>query len=267
MRKGLRHSSYKFPHAGRAVYLYIKSSANKSKAVHPINTNTQAMKKVIQFGENVEGYNIPVLNEREIRAAAGLLFLVIFISLILILDSNNFVPAKYAVTLFLSDFIVRVYINPRYSPTLIIGRLIVRRQTPEYVGAKQKKFGWKVGIALSGIMFIFLVVINSYSLITGFVCLFCLIFLFFESAFGICLACNFYALFFKEKAQYCPGEVCELKDRQEIQKTTGAQIWVILGFVAYAALLISVFNGYYSRAPHDLFGIFGKQKVQQSAKR
>jgi hypothetical protein len=30
--------------------------------------------KVIQFGEDVEGYNVPVLNEREIRASAGILF-------------------------------------------------------------------------------------------------------------------------------------------------------------------------------------------------
>ncbi|MFQ6677295.1 MAG: hypothetical protein ACE5D0_03150 [Fidelibacterota bacterium] len=39
------------------------------------------MKKIVQFGEKVEGYNIPVLNEREIRAAAGLLFLLMFITI------------------------------------------------------------------------------------------------------------------------------------------------------------------------------------------
>ncbi len=33
------------------------------------------MSKTIQFGEIVEGYNIPVLNEREVRASAGILFL------------------------------------------------------------------------------------------------------------------------------------------------------------------------------------------------
>ena len=42
------------------------------------------MSKLIQFGENVEGYNIPVLNEREIRAAAGILFLATFISLMVL---------------------------------------------------------------------------------------------------------------------------------------------------------------------------------------
>ena len=36
------------------------------------------MKRVKQFGETIEGYNIPVLNEREIRASAGILYLVMF---------------------------------------------------------------------------------------------------------------------------------------------------------------------------------------------
>ena len=213
------------------------------------------MKKVIQFGEDVEGYDIPVLNEREIRAAAGILFLVIFFSLILILFSNNFVPAKYAVTLFMTDFIVRVFVSPRFSPTLIIGRLIVSSQNPEYVGAKQKKFAWIIGVILSGIMFIFLVVVNAYSPITGIICLMCLIFLYFESVFGICLACKFYSFLFREKAQYCPGEVCDVKSKQDIQKTSAAQLLVVLAFIVYAVLAVSLFKDYYSRKPYDLFGI------------
>lgn len=213
------------------------------------------MKKVIQFGENVEGYDIPVLNEREIRAAAGILFLVIFFALILILFNNDFMLAKYSITLFLTDFIVRVFISPRFSPTLIIGRLIVRNQNPEYVGAKQKKFAWIIGIALSGIMFIFMVLVNAYSPITGIICLMCLIFLFFESAFGICLACRFYAFIFREKAQYCPGEVCDVKAKQDIQKTSPAQVLIVFAFIGYLILMITLFNGFYGRKPYDLFGI------------
>jgi len=84
------------------------------------------MSKIIQFGENVEGYNIPVLNEREIRASAGILFLATFISLMFILFKNNFLPIKYVLTIFLSDFLIRVFVNPKFSPSLIIGLLIVR---------------------------------------------------------------------------------------------------------------------------------------------
>jgi hypothetical protein len=221
------------------------------------------MKKVIQFGETVEGYNIPVLNEREIRAAAGILFVVIFLSLMLILFNNDFLLAKYSITIFLTDFIIRVFINPKYSPSLIIGRLIVRNQVPEYVGAKQKKFAWTVGVALSGIMFIFMVVVNSYSPITGIVCLMCLIFLFFESAFGICLACKVYKIVYDEKAQYCPGEVCDVKSRQNIQKTSAAQLLIILGFIAYVTLAAFLFNDQLSKKPHDLFGIYGNAQAKK----
>jgi hypothetical protein len=162
------------------------------------------MKKFIQFGEQVEGYNIPVLNEREIRAAAGILFLVIFFSFMLIMFNSDFLLAKYSITLFLTDFLIRVFISPRYAPSLIIGRLIVNKQTPEYVGAKQKKFAWVIGVFLSGTMFIFMVVVNSYSPITGLICLMCMIFLFFESAFGICLACKAYGVFLRKKHNTAP---------------------------------------------------------------
>jgi hypothetical protein len=211
------------------------------------------MRKTIQFGEDVPGYPIRVLNEREIRAAAGLLFLATFLSLMLILFTGNFVPVKYVVTIFLSDFLIRVFVNPRYAPTLILGRLIVGRQTPEYVGARQKRFAWIIGVVLSTMMFVFLVVVNAYSPITGITCLVCLLFLFFESAFGICLGCMFYPLFFRDKVQYCPGEVCERRMRQPIQKTTGGQVLVVVGFVIVVGVLGVWFNGYFSRVPHALF--------------
>jgi hypothetical protein len=219
-----------------------------------IKQNNMEMNKTIQFGEHVEGYAIPVLNEREIRASAGLLFLATFISLMLILFKNNFLPIKYVSTFFLTDFIIRVMINPKFSPSLIIGRLIVRNQVPEYVGAQQKKFAWVIGLFLSALMFTFLVIVNAYSPITGIGCLICLIFLFFESAFGICLGCKFYSLFYKEKAQYCPGEVCDTKSKQDIQKTSGVQLFIVLVFALYIILASSLFNGYYSRQPHNLFG-------------
>ena len=155
------------------------------------------MNRIIKFGEDVEGYNIPVLNEREIRAAAGILFLIMFTSILVVILKGDFLMLKYAITMFLTDIVILVFVNPKFSPSLIIGRLIVRNQVPEYVGARQKKFAWKIGIALAMIMFVLIVVVNSYSPITGLICFICLIFLFFESAFGICLGCKFYPLLYK----------------------------------------------------------------------
>jgi hypothetical protein len=159
------------------------------------------------------------------------------------------------ITVFLTDFIIRVFINPRFSPSLIISRWIVSNQVPEYVGAKQKQFAWIIGVALATLMFVFMVLVNSYSPITGIICLICLVFLFFESAFGICLGCKFYSMVYKEKAQYCPGEVCEAGARHQIQKISGAQLMVIFGFAVFIAITVYLFNETFSVQPFDLFGI------------
>ncbi len=107
------------------------------------------MHTTFQFGEDVPGYTIRVLNEREIRAAAGILFLGTFLGLMFIAFKGDFTAIRYVLIVFLADFIIRVFVNPRFAPTLVLGRLIVGRQTPEYVGARQKKFAWVVGLILS----------------------------------------------------------------------------------------------------------------------
>jgi hypothetical protein len=213
------------------------------------------MKKIIKFGEDVDGYNVAVLNEREIRAAAGILFVMMFISILLAALKGDFLLLKYATVIFLTDILIRVLVNPKFSPTLILGRLIVRNQVPEYVGAPQKKFAWIIGIVLASTMFILMVLVNSFSPITGIICLICLVFLFFETSFGICLGCKFYPLFFKDKVQYCPGEVCDVKSRQPIQKTSGLQMLIVFGFIVYIAVTVFLFHDNFKEKPFDLFGI------------
>lgn len=162
----------------------------------------------IKFGENIEGYSVPVLNEREIRASAGILFVLMFLSLMFVAFRNDFLLIKYVICFFLSDLLIRVFLTPRFSPFMIIGRLIVSRQTPEYVSAAPKKFAWKIGIAVASSMFFMLIVLNSPSIFTTFGCFLCLTFLFFESAFGICLGCLVYGWFYKKELQDCGGGIC-----------------------------------------------------------
>ncbi len=212
------------------------------------------MADVLKFGEDVAGYDIPVLNEREIRAASGLLFVMMFISILTAIMNSDFTLLKYSITIFLADISIRVLINPRFAPFLIIGRLIVRNQTPEYVGAQPKKFAWVIGLVLAATMFSLQVVMNTFSPITGVICLICLVFLFFETAFGICLGCKFYSLVYRKKAQYCPGEICDVKDKQDIQGTSKFQLLMIVALVAYVVLAAYFFDGNFSEPPHDLFG-------------
>ena len=211
------------------------------------------MKKGKQFGETVEGYNLPVLNEREIRASAGILYFFMFLAWMLVIFKENFFLIKFVNTFFLLDFIIRLLISPKYSPSLIIGRLFVGKQTPEYVSAAPKKFAWTIGLVLATIIFLLLVVMNSTSFITGIICQICLIFLFFEAVFGICLGCKFYPLFHKEKTQYCPGEICDVKAKQEIQKISLPQISVVIGFFAFVITTAILFNDRFSAKPIDLW--------------
>ena len=209
----------------------------------------------MQFGETVQGYDIPVLNEREIRASAGILFLVMFTSLLLIIMKENFLLIKYVIVFFLADFILRVFVSPRLSPTLIIGRWIVHWQNPEYVGAAQKKFAWMIGLSLAALMFVLMVLVNSYSIITGLSCLACLIFLFFESAFGICLGCLVYGKLFKAKAQYCAGEICNAKVKQDIQRISLPQLSMVVGFAVLIVVTAFLFNDQFSEKPTELWAM------------
>jgi len=95
--------------------------------------------------------------------------------------------------------------------------------------------------------------LNSTSIITGIICQICLIFLFFEAVFGICLGCKFYPLFHKEKTQYCPGDICEVKIKQEIQKTSLLQKGVVIGFFVFVIAITILFNDRFSANPTDLF--------------
>ena len=196
------------------------------------------MKNIFYFGEKVSNYSVRVLNEREARAAAGLLFFFSMFSLLNVLLIGNFYPLKIFVLVFVFDFIIRLFINPKYAPSMILGRLAVSNQTPEYTGAVQKKFAWSIGLVLAVFMLVTVVFPLFSSAITCWVCVICVLFLFFETAFGICLGCKLYNLFNKEKAQLCPGGVCEIKKKEEIQKLSVAQIIISVLFAVLVLALI-----------------------------
>ena len=195
------------------------------------------MSKLFQFGEKIKGFDVNVLNEREIRAGAGILFLFAIISFMQVLLLGNFNPIKLFIVAFLIDFIIRLFVNPKFSPSLILGRLFVNNQTPEYVGAPQKRFAWVIGLVLVAYMFIALVIFSTVGPINLVVCLACLIFLFFESVFGICLGCLVYPWFNKEKAMLCAGGVCKPTKKEKIQLVSIAQIIIIVMFLV---LILSV---------------------------
>jgi len=179
-------------------------------------------KDFFKYGEEVAGYDVRVINEREARAAAGILFAFGLLSLTNAVMLQNGVVTRYFISFFTLDFLIRV-INPNYSPSMLLGRFFVQNQTPEYVGAAQKRFAWSLGLLLALPMFYLLVIHWQPNPIKVFICCICLLLLIFESAFSICLGCKIYNLIMPQKATHCPGGVCEIKKKEKIQTFNGAQ--------------------------------------------
>jgi Domain of unknown function (DUF4395) len=195
------------------------------------------MSKIFQFGEEHTNYPVRVLNEREARGAAGIMFFFALIAFMNAWFKGDFSATKLTIVAFFIDFFIRIAINPRYSPTLTIARWMVNNQTAEYVGAPQKRFAWSIGFGLATLMMYLVVLNNVRGPINMLVCATCLLLLFFETAFGICIGCKLYNLFNKEKAQLCPGNVCAVKDREPIQTIGLSQVLIAAGYVLLLIVL------------------------------
>ncbi len=195
------------------------------------------MVQTFAFGESVAGYDVPVLNEREVRAAAGILF---FFALVSFMNSwlmGNFRLTRIFVIAFLIDFTIRIFVNPRFAPSMILGRLAVRNQVPEWSGAPQKRFAWAVGWTLAVTMLYLIVINNVIGPINLVVCATCLTLMFFEAAFGICLACKIYNLFSPRSAQHCTGGVCEVLPRHDSQKLGLSHAVIVAAFLGTIAFI------------------------------
>ena len=165
---------------------------------------------IFQCGELKPEYSVPVLNERAVRAAAGILFLFALISFMNAWLMGNFFPTKVFVSAFLVEFAIRIFINPKYSPVMILAQWLVKGQKPEYTGAPQKRFAWAIGFFLASTMFYLVVLKSVVGPINIIVCALCLALMFFETSFGICIGCKIYNLFNKAQAQLCPGNACDI---------------------------------------------------------
>ena len=177
--------------------------------------------KLFNFGEQVEGYEVKVLNEREVRAGAGIVFLLGLLSFVNCIVTEDIALSRMFIWAFLAEFAIRVCINPRYAPSLVLGRFMVRRQAPEYVGAKQKKFAWSIGLGLALFLFVLTTVFTPtigeeslHNVLIGLSCITCLILLYFEAVFGICIGCVLYNKLHKDQAKYCAGDMCEEQEKK-----------------------------------------------------
>lgn len=196
------------------------------------------------FGQHKAEYAVPVLNERAVRAGAGLLFFFAMASFMNAWLTGNFAPTRVFVVAFLIDFTIRLFVHSNYAPSLVIGQWLVRRQQPEWTGAPQKRFAWAIGYALALTMFYLVVIQGVIGPVNLLICGLCLLLLFFESAFGICLGCWLYNRLRPDQAQLCPGGACDYMPNAKDQLKF-SQILVVL---AFAGLMIFLAPGLAGKA-------------------
>lgn len=198
-----------------------------------------------QFGEIRPEYPVPVLNERAVRAAAGILFFLALVSFMNAWLDGNFQPTRVFVIAFLVEFTLRIFVNPRFAPVMVVGQWMVRKQQPEWCGAAQKRFAWGIGFVLAAIMLYLVVLRQVVGPLNLLVCALCLALLFFETAFGICIGCAIYQRLQPQKAQLCPGGACELPAAQRVA-VTGPQ-WAVVA--AFAVAVLGLAQWVYRSAP------------------
>lgn len=207
----------------------------------------------LEYGEKVPGYEVTVINEREARAAAGILFGLGMIVIFVAIGFNHTMVARIYLGFLFLDFSIRL-ITPKYSPSLLLGKYAVRNQKPEYVGGVQKRFAWALGWFIAIPMVYWFVLQWDISFYKVLICVLCLSLMFLEAAFGICVGCMIHKLMIKEDPQHCAGGSCEIRVREPIQMFNPLQKFIAV--ITVIGLLIGIYAFLVKTESKTFFGSF-----------
>ncbi|HET7378754.1 MAG TPA: DUF4395 domain-containing protein [Gaiellales bacterium] len=174
------------------------------------------------FGKRLPGLvaggralHAPAVDERQVRAAAGLTMVIGAVAFSYAYFDRQYALLQVVASLFFLEFLIRVTAGIRVSPIGLVARAMTRRQPPEWVSAKPKRFAWTLGLAMALAM-----TIITNSGIRGYLprtfCLICLTLMWMESALGLCLGCRIYGLLLRRgwiptdpEIEVCADGACE----------------------------------------------------------
>jgi len=158
----------------------------------------------------------PVVNENEARVAAGITMALGAVAFVYANFDKLFWPIRTVSTFFAVDFLVRVTLGLRYSPTGVLAAWLTRRQSPQWVSAKPKRFAWTLGFAMALAMTV-VTNLRIHGRIPRTICLTCLGLMWSEAVLGLCLGCELYGLMVRkgwratdEAFEVCAGGACNL---------------------------------------------------------
>jgi len=193
---------------------------------HLTDASAPTLTDLRSFGERVPGLTVagrklhaPVVDERQVRAAAGITMVIGAVAFSYAYFTKQYVPLQVVAGVFFLEFLIRATAGIRYSPIGAIARAMTLGQPPEWVSAKPKRFAWTLGLAMA---FAMTVITNSG--IRGYlprtICLICLTLMWMESALGLCLGCKIYGLLVRRgwttidpEIEVCADRACEPRAR------------------------------------------------------
>lgn len=170
-------------------------------------------------GLEIHGKPAPygVLNERAIRATAGIKFFIGMITVLYTFFTKDFTLVQIVLPLFFLNFLILVLWGPKYSPVSRLGSFFVSKQKPDYVGAIQKRFAWSLGLVMSFTVMLLLFGFGITGILPLSLCGICLILMWMETSLGICVGCKIYYWLInkgilKEPTHRpaCPGGACAI---------------------------------------------------------
>ena len=200
------------------------------------------MKKIKNLSDKWDKYGF--VDETEVRIVAWLALVFALISFYFVMFRWDFNTAFITVGIVWLDFMLKVFIWPNFSIFWRITRLLIKKKEKIWVWAVQKRFAWVIGVLLSTFVLYcmlllswniestnpsVLAIIEQISINIGqnslivlpmnpaiLACVICIIFMFSESVFGICVWCKMYKILVKKwimkeyKGQNCVNWVCEI---------------------------------------------------------
>jgi len=158
------------------------------------------------------------VNEHEARAAAGITMALGATAFAYANFDKLFWPIRTVSTFLAFDFLLRVTAGIERSPTGLVARQMARRQPPQWVSAKPKRFAWTLGLVMALAM---AVITNSgvHGPLPRTVCMICLTLMWMEAVLGLCLGCEIYGVMVRwgwrapdDAFEVCAGGACDLGD-------------------------------------------------------
>jgi hypothetical protein len=89
------------------------------------------------------------VNEHQARAAAGITMALGAVAFVYANFDKLFWPIRTVSTFFFFDFLLRVTVGLERSPSGLAAGWMTRRQSPQWVSAKPKRFAWTLGLAMA----------------------------------------------------------------------------------------------------------------------